>query len=141
MTNLGKVYSAGGDLKAIYSHLESKAHDKAIEQFDQSMFFFEQARYSQSKIISIVDGLTIGGGLSTILTGALKVITPDTVFMMPEILAGYYPDAQVIYYYTKMRKNIGKYLLLTGSPLKGEDIVNLGLVDYIIPEDKKSILL
>ncbi len=48
MTNLGKVYSAGGDLKAIYSHLESKAHDKAIEQFDQSMFFFEQARYSQS---------------------------------------------------------------------------------------------
>lgn len=51
---------------------------------------------------------------------------------MPEAKLGFFTDVGVNYRLARMRNNIGFYLGLTGSRLKGEETFIAGLANYFV---------
>lgn len=56
--------------------------------------------------------------------------------IISECQVGYYPDCGVSYYFSRLRKNIGIYLGLTGTAISGKEAYSLGLADYFVPSEK-----
>lgn len=55
---------------------------------------------------------------------------------MPEARIGLFTDAGATHMLSRLRRNIGYYLGLTASTLKGEDVYIAGLANYFIPSSK-----
>ena len=49
---------------------------------------------------------------------------------------GFYTDVGVNYVLSRLRSNIGYYLGMTGTILKGEDVYIAGLANYYIPSER-----
>ncbi len=64
--------------------------------------------------ISIIDGITLGGGVGLSQGCKIRICTENTLLAMPECKIGLITDAGSCFYFRKIRKNIGLYLLLTG---------------------------
>ena len=54
------------------------------------------------------------------------------MFAMPEGKLGFFTDVGSCYTLAKLRNNIGPWLGLTGSRLKGEDVYISGMANYFI---------
>lgn len=81
------------------------------------------------------DGIVMGGGVGISSFSPFKIATEKTMFAMPEGKIGFFTDVGSCYFLSKMRNNIGYYLAMTSSRLKGEDVFNSGLSNYYIPQE------
>jgi 3-hydroxyisobutyryl-CoA hydrolase len=57
------------------------------------------------------------------------------MFAMPEAKLGFFTDVGSSYLLSRLRSNIGYYLGLSGSRLKGEDVYISGLANYFLQRD------
>ena len=55
---------------------------------------------------------------------------------MPEAKIGYFTDVTGGYFLSRLKKNIGLYLGLTGARLKGEEVVQAGLANFFVEKSK-----
>jgi 3-hydroxyisobutyryl-CoA hydrolase len=62
----------------------------------------------------------MGGGVGISVHSPIIIATEKTVFAMPEAKLGFFTDAGVNYILSRLRNNIGYYLGMTGSRLRGE---------------------
>ena len=51
---------------------------------------------------------------------------------MPEGKIGLFTDVAGGYFLSRLKKNIGLYLGLTGARLKGEDVVRAGVANFFV---------
>jgi enoyl-CoA hydratase/carnithine racemase len=51
---------------------------------------------------------------------------------MPENSIGFYPDVGVPFYLSRMKRNFGMFLALTGSRLKSYDCLHFGIGTHFI---------
>jgi 3-hydroxyisobutyryl-CoA hydrolase len=58
---------------------------------------------------------------------------------MPEAKLGFFTDVGANYILSRLRSNIGLYLGMTGTRLKGEDVFISGLANFFIPSQKLSL--
>lgn len=79
----------------------------------------------------------MGGGFGITSMASFKIATENSMFAMPEARLGFFTDICSCYTLAKLRNNIGFYLGMTGSRLKGEDLYVAGLANYYIP--RKSL--
>ena len=54
---------------------------------------------------------------------SFRIATEKTEFAMPETKIGYSPDVGATFFLSRMDGEIGTYLGLTGSSLKGRDVL------------------
>lgn len=140
----GRALCAGGDIMAVVdaanqSSIEERRHSTAFfeEEFKQN---FNVANYEKltgergrtKYYISFMDGITMGGGVGISATAPFRVVTERTLYAMPEVGIGYYPDAGVTYAYSRLDGNVGRYLALTGGRLNGADVYLLGLATHYV---------
>jgi 3-hydroxyisobutyryl-CoA hydrolase len=64
--------------------------------------------------ISILDGIVMGGGVGISMHSPLKIATEKSVFAMPEAKIAFFTDVGGGYFLSRLKKNIGMYLALTG---------------------------
>lgn len=146
----GKAFCAGGDVVSVYKHgLSWQAGLCPIEI--PLMFFKEEYQlnhklYKFSKpYIAYLNGIVMGGGFGVSAPGELMVTNEDTLFAMPEVHIGLFPDVGSMYYLHQLKGALGLYVVLTGVRLKAEDMHVLGLAEYHIPKSgavelKKSLV-
>lgn len=67
--------------------------------------------------ISVFDGFVMGGGVGISVNSPIKIATENAVFSMPEGKIGLFTDVGGGFFLSRMRKNIGRYLGLTGARL------------------------
>jgi enoyl-CoA hydratase/carnithine racemase len=79
-----------------------------------------------------MDGIVMGGGVGVSIHGSLRIATERTVFAMPETGIGLFPDVGGTYFLPRLPGRIGMWLGLTGSRLKGQDVVRAGVCDLFI---------
>eukprot|EP01080_Neovahlkampfia_damariscottae_P005197 gene5197-8803_t len=128
-----KAFCAGGDIKAVY------------ETKDPSFF---QKEYQLNQLIgnlkiphvSIIDGITMGGGVGLSVHGKYRIATENTVFAMPETKIGFFCDVGGSYFLSRLPKNFGMFLGLTGMRLKGKQNVFGGVATHFCPKDEISNL-
>lgn len=82
--------------------------------------------------VALISGLTIGGSSGYYMTAKYRVATEKTVFGAPEVFVGNFTDCGLAYYLSKLDKNLGIYLALTGSNVLGYDTKKLGLATNFV---------
>lgn len=62
----------------------------------------------------------MGGGVGISVHSPIRIATEKSVFAMPEAKIGFFTDVGGGYFLSRLRKNIGLYLGMTGARLKAE---------------------
>lgn len=65
----------------------------------------------------------VGGGAGLAMPAQFRVATEKTQFAMPETKIGYFPDVGASYFLSRLDGQIGTYLALTGTTLKGREVL------------------
>lgn len=124
-------FCAGGDIKLL-------ANSGASDGKAASNFFAVEYRLNTliknypKPIITLIDGITMGGGVGISVHGTACVATERTVFAMPESGIGLFPDVGGGWFLPRLKGQLGTWLGLTGSRLKGEDVVAAGIATHFI---------
>lgn len=88
--------------------------------------------------VTIIDGVTMGGGVGISVHGRYTVATSNTVFAMPESGIGMFPDVGGSRFLPRLHGETGMWLALTGARLKGEDVLAAGIATHFA-EDAKDL--
>lgn len=132
-----KAFCAGGDVKCI---TENGVCAKSLEIGTE---FFKN-EYSVNSVIgnykipyvSLIDGITMGGGVGISVHGKYRVATEKTLFAMPETLIGLFCDVGGSHTLSRMERNLGVMLGLTGYRLKGSDVAKAGIATHYVNSSK-----
>ncbi|CCD22726.1 mitochondrial 37S ribosomal protein mS47 NDAI_0A05710 [Naumovozyma dairenensis CBS 421] len=137
----GRSFCAGGDVATVATcNLEGQI-DKSIELFTAEYSLnFQLATYPKA-IVSIMDGITMGGGVGLSIHTPFRVATENTKWAMPEMDIGFFPDVGTTFALPRLvtlansRAQMALYLCLTGDLVTGEDAYLLGLSSHYINSD------
>lgn len=128
-----RVFCAGGDIRWLYE--AGRHQDPLVDDF-----FWHEYRLNLSistfgkPYISLLNGMTMGGGVGIGMHGSHPVATERFVFAMPETAIGLFPDVGASYLLSRLPSSLGMYLALTGKRISAADSFHLGLVKYVVPE-------
>jgi enoyl-CoA hydratase len=127
----GNAFCAGGDIRKLYNGRGNET--------EQMQFFWHEYRLNHfihqfgKPYISLMDGITMGGGVGISLHGSHPVASERFVFAMPETGIGFFPDIGASHVLNRCPGFIGMYLGLTGDKLSSQDALSAGLVKHTIP--------
>jgi len=66
-------------------------------------------------LVTLMNGFIMGVGAGFGVHGPIRVATENSIFAMPEIKVGLVPDGGCGLFFSRMPKNFGLYLALTGE--------------------------
>lgn len=139
-----KAFCAGGDVKSLYFEMiDGRTGEDGYETSD----FFREEYVLNNRIascpkpfVSLLDGITMGGGVGISIMGSRRVATENLLFAMPETAIGFFPDVGGGYFMSRMGP-LGTLLALTGERLKVGDCVASGIAtDFIAAESREAFI-
>ncbi|PWY94283.1 putative mitochondrial 3-hydroxyisobutyryl-CoA hydrolase [Aspergillus sclerotioniger CBS 115572] len=129
-----KALCAGGDVAAL-----ALQNEKGIEgQQASTNFFAEEYRLDhliatyQKPFISVMDGITMGGGVGLSVHAPFRIATERTVFAMPETTIGFFPDVGASFFLPRLDGEVGTYLALTSERLSGVQALYAGVATHYL---------
>ena len=139
-----RAFCAGGDVKQFYrAGMDFRRGDTDIEP---ALLFFKEEYALNALIssypkttISYMDGIVMGGGYGIGGHCDFRVVTDQTVFAMPEVKIGFFPDVGSVYHLLKAPKSYGTYLALTGESIGAADMVRNHLADFYTHMPAKDV--
>lgn len=140
-----KAFCAGGDIRSFYYRWQEES-EQAL--FAYARDFFEQEyrldhhihRYTKP-LVCVADGICMGGGIGLFAGADFRVVTEKSLFAMPEVTIGLYPDVGASWFLSRMPGRLGLWLGLTGARFNGADAIGLGLADHAIASSERAALL
>jgi enoyl-CoA hydratase/carnithine racemase len=129
----GRAFCAGGDVRFLYDAGCDGNYEPAAGYFraEYSLDWL-LAGLRNTVLISILDGITMGGGAGISMHGRFRIATENTLFAMPECAIGLHPDVGMSYVLSRLPGGIGMYLGLTGARLKGSEAVSAGIATHYV---------
>jgi enoyl-CoA hydratase len=124
-----KAFCAGGDIRA----LAFPEHPKDPSNFFREEYVLNALVARTPNYLSILRGITMGGGVGISVHGSLRVVTNNTMFAMPETGIGLFPDVGGTWFLPRMPGSIGMYLALTGQSLGAADCLYAGVGTHFVP--------
>ncbi len=142
-----KAFCAGGDVKSIRQRIvDMRARGQSPVPLAR-VFFENEYRMDYhihkypKPIIIWGDGIVMGGGIGIAAGASHRVVTETSVYAMPEITIGLYPDVGASFFLPRMPGLSGLFLGLTAGRVKASDALYLGLADHYVPRERKEALL
>lgn len=133
ITGSGKAFVAGADIKFFVKNIKDKSLDKIVKFTEYGQCVLNKIDNSEKKVVSVINGLTLGGGLELALCSDVILSYPGSVFAFPETGIGIYPGLGGT---QRTQKRIGKaltkYLIYTGNMLTASEAMKIGLIEGII---------
>lgn len=142
ITGAGKAFVAGADIKFFVQNIKANKIDNIVTFTAYGQKVFEKIDNSHKKVVAIVNGLALGGGLELALCADVILTTAKATMAFPETGIGIYPGLGGTWRSKrKLGKSLAKYLVATGKMLNAQEAKSIGLVDAIIsPEQAINIL-
>lgn len=132
-TGIGRAFCAGGDIATVLQHsLHDATRSKAIEFFKDEFEMNYILSALPKPYVTILDGITMGGGVGLAISAPFRVATEKSVFAMPETKIGYCPDVGASFFLSRIDGEIGTYLALTSETLAGREVFELGFATHFI---------
>lgn len=133
-----RAFCSGGDIKAArLGGLAWKAGQAKLE--DTLQFFIEEYALNRrmfhfkKPLIALMNGITMGGGVGVAGACRYRVATEKTVWAMPEVSIGFFPDVGAGYYLTGAPGYTGIYLGLTGEHISNPvDLLECGFATHYL---------
>jgi len=130
VTGQGRSFSSGVDLRAL------AAGELGIDwfrTFDEAMRRLEQL---DALTVAKIRGYALGGGLQITLACDLRIATPDAKLGLPAVMEALIPGMGTY----RLPRFIGlgraRRLVLTGELIGAEEAQRIGLLDWVVPEEK-----
>ncbi|KAG1891439.1 3-hydroxyisobutyryl-coenzyme A hydrolase [Suillus subluteus] len=132
-TGIGRAFCAGGDVATVLQHsLHDDTRSKAIEFFKDEFEMDYILSALPKPYVTILDGITMGGGVGLAISAPFRVATEKSVFAMPETKIGYCPDVGASFFLSRIDGEIGTYLALTSETLAGREVFELGFATHFV---------
>lgn len=122
----GKAFCSGGDVVSLYNGDKKFAAAYLKEEYRLDLLINNLT----VPYISLLDGVTMGGGCGISVNGKYRVATKRTVMAMPECAIGLIPDVGAGHFLSKLPGHMGIFLGLTGYRLEGRDCLSVGLCTH-----------
>lgn len=126
-----RAFCAGGDIRLLFENKDSLALQphpffKVEYALNAKLFHFKKP------YISLLNGITMGGGAGISIHGSHRVATEKLQFAMPETKIGFYPDIGSCYFLNRCPGLSGLYLALTGNSIRAADAFSFGIVNHVV---------
>ncbi|MGH3663474.1 MAG: 3-hydroxyisobutyryl-CoA hydrolase, partial [Micromonosporaceae bacterium] len=129
----GRGFCAGGDIRVV--HDSARAADGAADTLWREEYQLDAAVARFPKpLISILDGITMGGGMGIGCHRPIRVVTERSTLAMPEVRIGMCPDVGGCLLLVQAPGHIGEHLALTAGSVGPDDAVYCGFADCIVPD-------
>ena len=127
-----RAFCSGGDVKALYDLRESTVLDYAFKFFTTEYMMNMTLFCYPKPILVYMNGVVMGGGVGISIGASHRIVTEKTMWGMPEMNIGLYPDVGGSYFLNQMPGHIGRYLALTSKTIHTNDVIHIGAADYCI---------
>ena len=134
-----RAFCAGGDIREALTLAQNanQAGDYFACEYGMHMLIAAHPK----PLITIADGLVMGGGAGLLFHARHPLITENIDFTMPETGIGLFPDVGASLFLRRASGHLGLYVALTGTRIGVGDVVASGLVsDYIASADVPSLV-
>ena len=133
-----RAFCAGGDVRAVYDarHGGGGAGDYKADFFREEYTLIQRVHSFPKPYIALVDGIAMGGGCGVSINGSHCIATERTLFAMPEVHIGLFPDVGASRFLNLCPGRIGRYLALTGTRLRAADALYCGFASHYVPHDR-----
>ena len=133
----GRGFCAGGDIRMLADSM--KGDGVAARTFFRAEYQMNHRLFTYAKpTVSIMNGITMGGGVGIALPCTYRVATENTRFAMPETGIGLFPDVGGGWYLPRLPGKVGMFLGLTGARLDGAECLAVGLATHYLSADALS---
>lgn len=129
-----KAFCAGGDIRSFY-YRKHEGSESALFGYARD-FFLQEYRLDHhihcygKPLVCVADGICMGGGIGLFAGAGFRVVTEKSLFAMPEVTIGLYPDVGASWFLSRMPGRLGLWLGFTGARFNGADAIGLGLADH-----------
>lgn len=134
------VFCAGGDVIEMAA-LADKDMEAAERALGDEIMLVWLAECFTKPTVSLIDGPVMGGGNGISRYGTHRVAGERYRFAMPETGLGFIPNNGLAHTFSRLPKDIGMYLALTGEALGPADAYRLGLVTHCIPATEFAAIM
>ncbi|MCP1198276.1 3-hydroxyisobutyryl-CoA hydrolase [Notoacmeibacter sp. MSK16QG-6] len=124
-----KAFCAGGDLSELYRR--GLSGDFAYGRQFWSDEYRLNAKIANAPVpyISVMDGITMGGGVGISAHGSHRIVTERSMIAMPECGIGLVPDVGGSLLLARAPGHLGEFLAMTGWRMNGADAIFAGFAD------------
>lgn len=130
VTGTGRAFSVGHDLKAMS---EMSSENKASGSTDQ-LYLMQQN--ITKPIIAAVNGLCLAQGGGIAMGSDILIASENAQFGWPQTKRGLSSISGPVILSKRIPHGKAMELLFTGDFLSAEDALNIGLVNYVVPESQ-----
>lgn len=139
-SNSPKALCAGGDVAECSNQIKAGNPQYACDFFQKEYNLNYLISTFPKPYISIMDGITFGGGVGLSIHAPFRVATEKTKVAMPEMDIGFFPDVGTTFFLPRMDDKLGYYYALTGTILTGLDAYMAGFATHYIESAKIPLL-
>jgi enoyl-CoA hydratase len=128
-------FCAGGDIRGL-------AESAAVGGAAAFAFFHTEYRLNHlisvypKPVITVMDGITMGGGVGLALPSQYRIATERTRFAMPETGIGLFPDVGAGWHLPRLHGRTGLWIVLTGARLAAADCELLGIATDVVASER-----
>ena len=135
----GRGFCAGGDIRTLAD--SARGDGKLSREFFFTEYQLDHLIFEYPKpVITIMDGVTMGGGVGISWTAQYRIATERTTFAMPETGIGLFPDVGAGWFLPRLHGKVGMWLGLTGARLRWADCELLGIATDTVRSDDLAAL-
>ena len=135
-----KAFCAGGDVVKVSQSYQDGTDEWRAFFHDEYLMNIAIEEFPKP-YISLVDGITMGGGVGVSIPGDFWVATEKTMFAMPETGLGLIPDVGGGWFLPRIPGEIGMYLALTGARMKAPDLYGFGLATHVVTSEQVPAII
>ena len=128
-----RAFCAGGDIRLLYEQGRAGDHAAQLTFWREEYLLNRRIARLAKPYVALLDGIVMGGGVGMSIHGSHVLAGDRTVFAMPEVGIGFFPDVGATYALPRLPHHAGTYLAMTGAQAKVGDVVRLGLADHYVP--------
>jgi len=136
----GRAFCAGGDVRAIYDARQTSG-GASTDFFREEYSLIAHVHRFPKPYIALMDGIVMGGGAGISVNGSHRVATEKTLFAMPEVQIGLFPDVGASRFLNLCPGRLGLYLALTGRRINAADTLYGKFATHHVPSDRLPALV
>ncbi|MDG6094939.1 enoyl-CoA hydratase/isomerase family protein [Acetobacter sp. AN02] len=131
-----RAFCAGGDIRHLSEVRESRGPETTADEMSVAYGTMQRIAAFPKPVVTVMDGITMGGGIGLGAFGTVRVVTERSVLAMPEVMIGLTPDAGGSWLLARAPGRHGLRLAMTGGRMHGAEAVTMGFADVFLPSEK-----
>ena len=139
-----RAFCAGGDVAQLYSKIKTSKEQGLDPALSTRDFFHTEYEmdYMLSQfpkpIVLWGNGIVMGGGMGLFMSSSHPIATESSLFAMPEVSIGFFPDVGASYFLSQIPNNLGLYLALTACRFNARTAQFLEMTPWFFENESKQ---